>query len=282
MFSLRYLDISGIYSLMINNLRFELSFKNISQLENKLNFCKFNNIRNINIPCKGPIKKELFNSTIKFISQNFQEFNVTYHYSLYHQYNKNNEKSYYDFLDFLKNSCSNKKYEILLVSGSNKKKNFDVIKVLDNLKKETNLKVKLGIAFNPYLKKYYDVSSERERLESKISSGLINSIWFQYGTDIEVIKNEVSYLKKVHESKKLNLFGSLLIPSKQFIARFKFRPWKGVHISGKYLNSLEDFYDFTRDLVCFYRANNIIPVVETDFATPEKLESVYSFFGNER
>ena len=50
---------------MINNLRFELSFKNISQLENKLNFCKSNNIRNINVPCKGPIKKELFNETIK-------------------------------------------------------------------------------------------------------------------------------------------------------------------------------------------------------------------------
>jgi len=53
---------------MNNNIRFELSFKNISQLENKLNFCKLNNIKNINIPCKGVIKKELFNSTIKYIS----------------------------------------------------------------------------------------------------------------------------------------------------------------------------------------------------------------------
>ena len=69
---------------MNNNLRFELSFKNIPQLENKLNFCKLKKIRNINIPCKGPIKKELFNATIRYISKNFQEFNVTYHYSLYH------------------------------------------------------------------------------------------------------------------------------------------------------------------------------------------------------
>ena len=56
---------------MINNLRFELSFKNIAQLENKLIFCKVNNIKNINIPCKGTIKKEFFNSTIKYISKNF-------------------------------------------------------------------------------------------------------------------------------------------------------------------------------------------------------------------
>ena len=100
---------------MNKKIRFELSFKNIYQLENKLNFCKFNNIKNINIPCKGLIKKDFFNSTIKYISINYQEFNVTYHYSLYHQFSQNNEKSYQDLLDFLRNSHSNRNYEILLV-----------------------------------------------------------------------------------------------------------------------------------------------------------------------
>ena len=265
---------------MISNLRFELSFKNISQLENKLNFCKFNKIKNINIPCKGNIKRDFFYSTINFISKNYQEFNVTYHYSLYHQYSQNKEKSYEDFLDFIKNSYSNRNYEILLVSGSNKKKNFDVINVLSKIKKEKDLKVKLGIAYNPYLKTYYNDNSERERFDKKLSSGLINSVWFQYGTDIKVLQNEVIYLKKVSKNEKINLFGSLLIPSKQFIARFKFRPWKGVHISEKCLCSLDNFYGFTRELVSFYKKNNITPVIETDFASSEKLDSVNSFFRN--
>ena len=52
---------------MNNNIRFELSFKNISQLNDKLNFCKLNKIKNINIPCKGLIKKDLLNSTIKYM-----------------------------------------------------------------------------------------------------------------------------------------------------------------------------------------------------------------------
>ena len=265
---------------MNKKLRFELSFRNIYQLEDKLNFCKFNNIRNINIPCKGPIKKELFNSTIEYISKNFQDFNVTYHYSLYHQFTKNKEKSYKDLLYFLNNSYSNRNYEILLVSGSNKKKNFDSLSVLSNIKKEKNLKVKLGVAYNPYLKKYFNVSSERERFERKISSGLIKSIWLQYGTDIKVLQNEVNHLKQTIKCEKLNLFGSLLIPSKQFIARFKFRPWKGVHISESCLYSMKNFYEFTRDLVCFYESNNITPVIETDFFSSEKLASVYSFFRN--
>jgi len=267
---------------MNNNIRFELSFKNISQLDNKLNFCKLNNIKNINIPCKGLIKKDLFNSTIKYISKNYNQFNVTYHYSLYHQYSKNKEKSYQDFLDFVKNSQTNKNYEILLVSGSNKKKNFDSVDVLAYLKKEKNLKVKLGIAYNPYLKKYYNVSSERERFERKFSSGLINSIWFQYGTDINVLQNEVTYLKNIAKEEKLNLFGSLFIPSNQFIARFKFRPWKEVYISEKFLNALEKYFDFTSDLVSFYKNNNITPVIESDFSSSEKLNSVYSFLENER
>ena len=250
---------------MKNNIRFELSFKNISQLENKLNFCKLNNIKNINIPCKGLIKNELFNSSIRFISKNFHEFNVTYHYSLYHQYSKNKDKSYQDFLDFIKNSYTNKNYEILLLSGSNKKKNFDSIDALGFLKKEKNLNIKLGIAYNPYLKKYYNISSERERFERKISTGLINSIWFQYGTDIKVLQNEVTYLKNIAKDEKLNLFGSLFIPSKQFITRFKFRPWKEVFISEKCLYSLDNFFDFTSDLVDFYNKNNITPLIESDF-----------------
>ena len=102
------------------------------------------------------------------------------------------------------------------------------------------------------MKKYFKVSSERERFERKLSSGAINSIWFQYGTDIEELQKELTYLMNSTKYEKLNLFGSLFIPSKQFIARFKFRPWKGVHISERFLNSLEEFGDFTKDLVCFY------------------------------
>jgi len=267
---------------MNNNIRFELSFKNNSQLDDKLNFCKLNNIKNINIPSKGLIKKDLFNSTIKYISKNYNEFSVTYHYSLYHQYSKNKEKSYQDFLDFVENSHINKNHEILLVSGSNKKKNFDSIDALACLKKEKDLKVKLGIAYNPYLKKFYKISTERERFERKISTGLINSIWFQYGTDIKVLQTEVTYLKNIAIDHKLNLFGSLFIPSKQFIARFKFRPWKDVYISEKCLYALENFSDFTNDLVSFYKKNNITPVIESDFSSTDKLYSVYSFLENER
>ena len=100
--------------------------------------------------------------------------------------------------------------------------------------------------------------------------------------DILLIQNEVNFLKKASKKGELNLFGSLLIPSKQFIGRFKFRPWKGVYISDKLLSSLDNFHDFTEDLVFFYKKNNITPVIETDFSSTEKLDYVYSLFRNQR
>ena len=87
---------------MINNLRFELSFKNILHLENQLNFCISNNINKINIPCKGLIKKEFLNEALTCIGENYKNLDVIFHYSLYHQYTKNKENSYLDFLNFIK------------------------------------------------------------------------------------------------------------------------------------------------------------------------------------
>ena len=64
---------------MINNLRFELTFKDILQLKEKLNFCKLKSINNINIPCKGHIKKQLYNESFDYLQNNYDEFNFVYH-----------------------------------------------------------------------------------------------------------------------------------------------------------------------------------------------------------
>ena len=270
---------------MANDLRFELSFKNTFQLENKLNFCISNNINKINIPCKGVIKKDFLNETIKYIGDNYKNLDVVYHYSLYHQYIKNKENSYLEFLNFIKKCNSYKNNEILLVSGSNKKKNFDVLDVLSDLKKEKKVNINIGIAYNPYLKNYYNICGERERVEKKFSSRLTKSIWLQFGTDIKLLEKEIKILKESilnnsskKDKKNVKVFGSLLIPSREFIARFKFRPWKGVFISEKYLNSLDNFYAFTNDLIKVYLDNNVCPVIETEFSSIEKLNYIETLF----
>jgi len=46
--------------------------------------------------------------------------------------------------------------------------------------------------------------------------------------------------------------------------------------------ALDKFFDFTSDLVSFYKNNNITPLIESDFSSSEKLDSVYSFLENDR
>ena len=70
----------------------------------------------------------------------------------------------------------------------------------------------------------------------------------------------------------------MLIPSKQFLARFKLRPWRGVHIEDKYLYSLDNFNSFTKELIDFYIDNKIIPVIETDFSSSKKFELIHRLF----
>ena len=268
---------------MVNDLSFELSFKNTFQLENKINFCISNNINKINIPCKGLIKKEFLNETIEYIGENYKNLDVIFHYSLYHQYTKNKENSYLEFLNFIKKCKHYNNNEILLVSGSNKKKNFEVLDVLRDFKNEEYSNINIGIAYNPYLKDYYNNNEERVRLEKKFSSGLSKSIWLQFGTDINLLEKEIKFLKEFipyyssnRNDKSVKMFGSLLVPSSQFISRFKFRPWKGVFISEKYLNSLDKFYEFTKDLIEIYLDNNICPVIETECSSIDKLEDIHS------
>ena len=151
-----------------------------------------------------------------------------------------------------------------------------------NIKNEKNLKTYFGIAYNPYLENYYGLSGEKVRFEKKISLGLTKSIWLQFGTDIKLLESELNFLKNAMKNLSKNnvqnvkLYGSLLIPSRQFISRFKFRPWKGVYISEKYLNSLENFNTFTKDLIQIYLENNICPVIETEFSSLEKLDSIHT------
>ena len=271
---------------MIKDLRFELSFKDILQLEKKLNFCISNKINKINIPCKGFIKKEFLIETVEYIGKNYKDLDVIYHYSLYHQYSNNKEYSYLEFLNFIQKCNFYKNKEILLVSGSNKKKNFEVLDLMQNLKNEKNLNTYFGIAYNPYLENYYGLDGEKLKFEKKISSGLVRSIWLQFGTDLKLLESEINFLKSTINNlsktydQKIILYGSLLIPSRQFNSRFKFRPWKGVYISENYLNSLDDFYVFTKDLIQIYLKNNICPVIETDFTSLEKIEIIYNLFNN--
>ena len=86
---------------MKKELRVEISFKDLKQLKKKIDFLLNRGIYKINIPCKGLIKKDFLLEVIKYIGTNYKEVEVIYHYSLFHQFSKDQNNSLNDLLKFM-------------------------------------------------------------------------------------------------------------------------------------------------------------------------------------
>ena len=120
------------------------------------------------------------------------------------------------------------------------------------------------------------------KLEQKLKSGLITSIWIQFGTDCTLLEDRIEILKKLiisaqktySQKENIKLFGSILIPSKQFLARFKYRPWKGVYCSNDFLESPEFASNYIVKILKTYKKYKIFPIIETDISTKDKLNSL--------
>lgn len=267
---------------MFNQFRLEISFKTIDELKNKIDFCIMNNIYNLNIPCKGKIKKEFLNKVIEFIGNNYKGLNVVYHYSCQHQFSRNVDKSNQELIDFIQFCLPYKNHDLLIISGTTKKKGFESLDVLNYLKRNFELKYDYGVAFNPYYTEYSEMKKERERFLNKLKCGNVKSVWLQFGSNIKALNKEIVFLNEsLNKYSKINnneirIYGSLFIPSRQFIARFNFRPWKSVFLSKEYLCSIEHAIEITQRIVEIYSINKIIPLIETNCSTKKELDQIYN------
>ena len=258
----------------LNNIRIEISFKSFDELRKILSFYQKNNVFKINIPCKNGLKKDFLLESIKISREEFPNIDIIPHFSIFHEFKRNRintQSSFYNFLHVIKNlGCK----ELLLISGSQKRSTLDSVSALNMLEGNTffsNNDFFIGVAFNPYLQGLM-FEEEILRLEKKLESGLVRSIWFQFGSDYKLLKSRMQIInniisKAIHEDSKISqikFFGSILIPSKQFLARFKFRPWKGVYCSDEFLESVDVANEQIIRLLQTYKEYEIYPVIETN------------------
>ena len=270
----------------LNKIRIEISFKTFDELRKILSFYQSNNLNKINIPCKNNLKKDFLLKSIKISKEEFPTIDIIPHFSILHEFKRNRNNtlnSFIYFLQFVKRlGCK----EVLLISGSQKRSTLDSLSALNYIKDNSlffNNNFSIGVAFNPYLSSLL-FKEEIEKLENKLKSGIVKSIWFQFGTDIKLLESRIYLIKNIISSVKLKnnlnysikLYGSLLIPSRQFLSRFRYRPWKGVYCSEEFLQSIDYANDVVVDLLLTYKKYEIFPIVETDLSTSEKLYSLKS------
>ena len=268
----------------LNNIRIEISFKSFDELRKILSFYQKNNLYKINIPCKNGLKKDFLLDSIRISREEFPNIDIIPHFSILHEFKRNRintQASFNNFVHVIKNlGCK----ELLLVSGSQKRSSLDSVSALDMLKSNilfSNNDIFIGVAFNPYLQGFM-FEQEILRLEKKLESGLVRSIWFQFGSDYKLLKSRMQTIKniiskvKYEDSKRsqIKFFGSVLIPSKQFLARFKFRPWKGVYCSDEFLESVDVANEETIKLLQTYKEYEIYPVIETNTSNENYLNNL--------
>jgi len=270
------------------NLRLEISFKSFDELRKILSFYQRNDFYKINIPCKTTLKKDFLLESIKISREEFPNIDIIPHFSILHEFNKNRNNTQDSLLKFLHTVRNLGCKKVLLVSGSQKRSSLDSVSALSMLKDNSlsfSQDFSIGVAFNPYLQDFL-FDEEVLRLEKKLQSGLVSSIWIQFGTDYILLKSRIEIIlyiisKTINNSSKISsikLFGSILIPSKQFLNRFKFRPWKGVYCSNEFLESIDYANNLIIELLKTYQKYKIHPIIETNITTEDHLKTLKKTF----
>ena len=267
-----------------SNIRIEISFKSFDELRKILSFLQSHNLYKINIPCKNSLKKDFLLESIKISKAEFPTIDIIPHFSIMHEFKRNRIKTQDSFLNFLQSVKTLGCEQVLLVSGSQKKSTLDSVSALSMLKDNPllfNQDISIGVAFNPYLPGFL-FDEEILRLEMKLQSGLVSSIWIQFGTDYKLLKSRMKILSNIisttikNNSKISNiiLFGSILIPSRQLLARFRFRQWKGVYCSSEFLESVDIANNLVKQLLKTYKKYKICPIIETSISTEDNLKKL--------
>lgn len=159
----------------------------------------------------------------------------------------------------------------LLVSGSGER-SFDSLACLRAMKLAKARSPLIGVAFNPYHPDRAAREREQARLKLKLSTGRVDAVWLQIGSDTALLEEGLDFIKAVAAERDLalDLHGSVFLPSKRLLAQMKFRPWNGVFLSDEYLRSVERAEAITRELVGIYRRHGVEPLVETAVRTDDE------------
>ena len=269
-------------------MRLELFFNSTETLKRLLRTYESfgSTLRGVNLPNKTKIKGDVHRRAIQLIRDTLPiDVHVVPHYSIQYEYNRNVENTLKRLKEFCLSASRQRIREILLVSGSQKRK-VDSVQALQTLSKWNDLPkdIRFGVAFNPYVglaKETKEGGSaeegeralreERRRLEEKLNTGLVSSIWLQFGTNANHLRKELTRLRRITS---VPIFGSVFVPTNRFLAQFRFRPWRGVYCNESYLSSVESATTYTHDLLHVYASFDVEPLVESAVSSMKEFETV--------
>ncbi|GAB5363971.1 hypothetical protein AAMO2058_000929300 [Amorphochlora amoebiformis] len=250
-------------------MRFELFFKSALELRRQVPFLKKSGIYRVNLPNKG--KQNPMADWCAQLKEVYPDVDICPHYSLKYQYYGSPEKTFAHFEKFCAALPTIGIQQCLLISGGGKKRKSDLstlacLQMAQRRRNSSIHKIEIGSAFNPYFPKAEQRAEERKTLKLKLSTGLVSSVWIQIGSDDKLLREGLTFIKdieKKHTDMKLEIYGSVFLPSERLLNQMRFRPWNGVFLSEKYLSDIESANEITLNMLKTYAEFDVTVLCET-------------------
>jgi hypothetical protein len=128
--------------------------------------------------------------------------------------------------------------ELLIVSGPSARKidSLDILNYIFTTKIKVSIRsdLTISVAYNCNCK---DQIRENNRLNQKLKCDLVQKVYVQITDDIEKIVSGINFIRSLNP--KIRICVCIFEPSASSLAKFKFRPWKGVVLSEGFLSDFK-------------------------------------------
>jgi len=184
------------------------------------------------------------------------------HYSFKNHTSKDKEKIVENYYSFLGEASSHGITETMLISGSPRPK-IDTLVGLelaqDFFVDHASTDISFAVAYNPFLSDD-ELVLEQHRLREKLKSPLVKRVYLQMGSLLKPLKNGIEFVRSINP--EIIVTPSIVIPDKNFLRKFRFRPWRGVIIDDKYLANTKNAIAKTKELLAVASDSNTDPLLE--------------------
>jgi deoxyribodipyrimidine photolyase len=237
--------------------RVELFFKSPQDLRERIKFLHSHGIQAFNLVNKN--RADTMVEWVDCIREEIPDADICAHYSLkYNKVARKGVKEHSTLLQEFTKSC--RADEILIISGSGNKTGWNTVEALKHLSG-----TKAAVAYNPFFPSDQDQSAETIRLEEKLTTQAVSKVYLQFGTDLHKLKNALDMLGE----KKVDVSGSMFLPTAKLIAQQKFRPWNGVFLSSDFLKGPDQATEIVVQMIRLYQKYNVeilweAPGIRTD------------------
>lgn len=258
------------------NQRIELFFTTLQQLRDRIGLLQKHGYHAFNLLDKD--KDDSLLDWAATIKEELPSAHVCAHYFL--ELNRgagNNEGTdahVARLRDFLKQAKRQQVDEVLIVSGSHEEKRsgWNTVVALEQLKVQTKLKfldkVKLAVAFNPYIEDRSVQQKEVERLLQKLDTGIVSKVYLPFGTDLTKLQWALKFLSN---KKVPKIAGSLFLPTPLLVAAHKkIRPSNGVVLSQEFLKEPEQASQIVVEMIELYQRYEVEILWESPGVRTEK------------